>query len=80
MIGKIDEKKNFYVVGSVNGLGLIIKVSKGLIRGVELEKKLSLKNDSIIKEEKKVRIVEKRISWIIIEISKGCWKKGKTIF
>lgn len=62
MIGKIDEKKNFYVVGSVNGLGLIIKVSKGLIRGVELEKKLSLKNDSIIKEEKKVRIVEKRIS------------------
>lgn len=62
MIGKIDEKKNFYIVGSVNGLGLIIKVSKGLIRGVELEKKLSLKNDSIIKEEKKVRIVEKRIS------------------
>lgn len=78
MIRKIDEKKNFYVV--VNNLGLIIKVSKRLIRRVELEKKLSLKNGSIIKEEEKVRIVEKRISWIIIEISKGCWKKGKTIF
>lgn len=62
MIRKIDEKKNFYVVGSVNNLGLIIKVSKRLIRRVELEKKLSLKNDSIIKEEEKVRIVEKRIS------------------
>lgn len=78
MIRKIDEKKNFYIV--VNNLGLIIKVSKRLIRGVKLEKKLNLKNDSIIKEEEKVRIVEKRISWIIIEISKGCWKKGKTIF
>lgn len=78
MIRKIDEKKNFYIV--VNNLGLIIKVSKRLIRRVELEKKLSLKNDSIIKEEEKVRIVEKKISWIIIEISKGCWKKGKTIF
>lgn len=62
MIRKIDEKKNFYIVGSVNNLGLIIKVSKRLIRRVELEKKLSLKNDSIIKEEEKVRIVEKRIS------------------
>lgn len=62
IIRKIDEKKNFYVVGSVNGLGLIIKVSKRLIRGVKLEKKLSLKNDSIIKKEEKVRIVEKRIS------------------
>lgn len=60
MIRKIDEKKNFYIV--VNNLGLIIKVSKRLIRGVKLEKKLSLKNDSIIKEEEKVRIVEKRIS------------------
>lgn len=60
MIRKIDEKKNFYIV--VNNLGLIIKVSKRLIRRVELEKKLSLKNDSIIKEEEKVRIVEKRIS------------------
>lgn len=58
MIRKIDEKKNFYIV--VNNLGLIIKVSKRLIRRVELEKKLSLKNDSIIKEEEKVRIVEKR--------------------
>lgn len=62
IIRKIDEKKNFYVVGSVNGLGLIIKVSKRLIRGVKLEKKLSLKNDSIIKEEEKMRIVEKKIS------------------
>lgn len=78
MIRKIDEKKNFYIV--VNNLGLIIKVSKRLIRRMELEKKLSLKNDSIIKEEEKVRIVEKKISWIIIEISKGCWKKEKTIF
>lgn len=78
MIRKIDEKKNFYIV--VNNLGLIIKVSKRLIRRVELEKKLSLKNDSIIKEEEKMRIVEERISWIIIEISKGCWKKEKTIF
>lgn len=60
MIRKIDEKKNFYIV--VNNLGLIIKVSKRLIRGVKLEKKLNLKNDSIIKEEEKVRIVEKRIS------------------
>lgn len=58
MIRKIDEKKNFYIV--VNNLGLIIKVSKRLIRRVELEKKLSLKNDSIIKEEEKMRIVEKR--------------------
>lgn len=60
MIRKIDEKKNFYIV--VNNLGLIIKVSKRLIRGVKLEKKLSLKNDSIIKEEEKMRIVEERIS------------------
>lgn len=60
MIRKIDEKKNFYIV--VNNLGLIIKVSKRLIRRVELEKKLSLKNDSIIKEEEKMRIVEKKIS------------------
>lgn len=42
MIRKIDEKKNFYVVGSVNGLGLIIKVSKGLIRGWLKKKKLEL--------------------------------------
>lgn len=55
-------RRKIFIVGSVNGLGLIIKVSKRLIRRVELEKKLSLKNDSIIKEEKKVRIVEKRIS------------------